>query len=153
MSGFIFKGKAEDYKKKNRNKGFTLIELIVVILIISIVAVSLAPQVVKYVNQSRVATDQNNAATIKSAVSTAYADYLSQGGAIQSQNGTFTINGKTPVDYMNIDEILQSKITEIMGGDWPASKYDTKGFRVSIDTKGKVEVAYGAYTLAKERNF
>lgn len=138
--------------KKNKNKGFTLIELIVVILIIAIIAVSLAPQVVKYVNQSRISTDQNNAATIKSAVSTAYADYLAQGGAAQNQNGTFTINGKTPVDYMNIDFVLQAKITEVMGGDWPSSKYDTGGFRVSIDTKGKVEVAYGAYRLAQGKD-
>ena len=42
---------------KKNNLGFSLIELIVVVLIIAIVAVALAPQVVKWVENSRIASD------------------------------------------------------------------------------------------------
>ena len=44
-------------KAKKNNKGFSLVELIVVVLIMAIIAVSLAPQVMKWVNNSRIATD------------------------------------------------------------------------------------------------
>ena len=44
-------------KWEKDNKGFSLVELIVVILIMAIIAVALAPQVIKWVSNSRVATD------------------------------------------------------------------------------------------------
>ena len=42
---------------KKDNKGFSLVELIVVVLIMGILAVALTPQVLKWVNNSRVAND------------------------------------------------------------------------------------------------
>lgn len=44
-------------QKKNNNKGFSLVELIVVVLIMAIIAVALAPQVMKWVDNSKLATD------------------------------------------------------------------------------------------------
>lgn len=128
--------------KKNGNKGFTMIELIVVILIIAIIAVALAPQVVKYVNQSRIATDVNNAATLKSAISTAYADYLANGGE-ETTFDTVVINGSQPTENMGTAE-LKKAIDEVLGGDYPATKYDEDGFEVSLNDKGKVTVKCGA---------
>jgi type IV pilus assembly protein PilA len=46
--------------KKMNNKGFSLVELIVVVLIMAIIAVALAPQVMKWVENSRVSTDATN---------------------------------------------------------------------------------------------
>ncbi len=40
------------------NKGFSLVELIVVVLIMAIIAVALAPQILKWVNNSRIANDK-----------------------------------------------------------------------------------------------
>ncbi len=47
-------------KTKKNNKGFSLVELIVVILIMAILGVALAPQVMRWVNNSRIATDASN---------------------------------------------------------------------------------------------
>ena len=47
-------------KVSKNNKGFSLVELIVVVLIMAIIAVSLAPQVMKWVDRSRQANDASN---------------------------------------------------------------------------------------------
>lgn len=44
-------------KIRKSNNGFSLVELIVVVLIMAIVAVALAPQVMKWVENSRIASD------------------------------------------------------------------------------------------------
>jgi len=46
--------------KKMNNKGFSLVELIVVVLIMAIIAVALAPQVMKWVENSRKSNDITN---------------------------------------------------------------------------------------------
>ena len=53
---------------KKNNKGFSLVELIVVIAIMAVLVGVLAPQFIKYVESSRQSTDIQNAAAIRSAV-------------------------------------------------------------------------------------
>ncbi|MDD6381389.1 MAG: prepilin-type N-terminal cleavage/methylation domain-containing protein [Lachnospiraceae bacterium] len=60
--------------KKKNNKGFTLIELIVVIAIIAVLATILAPQYLRYVEKSRATSDAATAKEIKNAVQTAMSD-------------------------------------------------------------------------------
>lgn len=62
-------------KKENmNNKGFSLVELIIVIAIMAILIVVLAPQYLKYVERSRNSTDLQNARSIMTAVETYAAD-------------------------------------------------------------------------------
>jgi len=49
---------------KKDNKGFSLVELIVVVLIMAIIAVALAPQILKWVNNSRISSDVNTMQTL-----------------------------------------------------------------------------------------
>lgn len=58
-------------KKESRNKGFTLVELIVVIVILAILVGVSIGGIYTYVNQSRINTDINNASTLTSALNTA----------------------------------------------------------------------------------
>ena len=60
--------------KKKNNKGFTLIELIVVIAIIAVLATILAPQYLRYVEKSRIASDEQYAEELKNTVKTTLAD-------------------------------------------------------------------------------
>lgn len=53
--------------KKLNKKGFTLIELIVVIGILAVLALILIPSIINYVDQARVATAQANARSAYSA--------------------------------------------------------------------------------------
>ena len=48
------------------NKGFSLVELIIVIAIMAILAAALAPQLIKYLEESRISTDNSACDTIKS---------------------------------------------------------------------------------------
>ena len=54
--------------KKMNNKGFSLVELIVVIAIMAVLVGVLAPQFIKYVESSRRSTDVSNAQNIQSAI-------------------------------------------------------------------------------------
>ena len=129
-------------KARKNNKGFSLVELIVVVLIIAIIAVALAPQVVKYVQKSRDNVALNNAATIKSAVQAAVAEY--QGDVTSdtyelTKNYTFTVakaNSALGGDgAKDLPEKLRTAINENLGG----AALD-KAHTVTITQTGKVTV-------------
>lgn len=59
---------------KLNNKGFSLVELIIVIAIMAVLIGVLAPQYLKYVEKSRVSTDRDNLTSIESAMQVWAAD-------------------------------------------------------------------------------
>lgn len=61
-------------RTKKNNKGFSLVELIVVVLIMAIIAVALAPQVMKWVNESRKSADASTYDSVVAAAQDALAD-------------------------------------------------------------------------------
>lgn len=60
--------------RKKDNKGFTLVELVIVVAILAILVGILAPQYTKYVEKSRKSADVSNLDNIVSAVKVAAAD-------------------------------------------------------------------------------
>lgn len=76
-------------ERKMNNKGFSLVELIIVIAIMAILIVVLAPQYLKYVERSRNSTDLQNATELKTAVETYVADPESK--ETMEATHTFTI--------------------------------------------------------------
>lgn len=57
--------------KKLDNQGFSLVELIIVIGVMAILAAALAPQLMKYIEKSRVSADASTCASIESCVNAA----------------------------------------------------------------------------------
>lgn len=90
-------------KKEMNNKGFSLVELIIVIAIMAVLVGVLAPQYLKYVNNSKVSTDITNAGNINTAISAGIAD-----GTVTATNG-FGTNASTLPTGLSITQ-------------WPASK-------------------------------
>lgn len=62
--------------KKNKNKGFSLVELIIVIAIMVVLAAVLAPQFIKYVESSKQSTDISNVGSYKTAIEAYVADTM-----------------------------------------------------------------------------
>lgn len=56
------------------NKGFSLVELIIVIAIMAVLIGVMAPQYIKYVEKSRISSDEDNAASLLSNVNIALAN-------------------------------------------------------------------------------
>ena len=58
-------------QKSMGNKGFSLVELIIVIAIMAILVGVLAPQLLRYVERTRVSADTQVADSVKTAITTA----------------------------------------------------------------------------------
>ena len=86
----------DNLKLREKNLGFSLVELIIVIMIMAIIAVALAPQVMKWVANARLATDSSNYDAMAANLQTA----LTEGNAF----GAATVATETTPVYVKITE-------------------------------------------------
>lgn len=135
--------------KKMNNKGFSLVELIIVIAIMAILAGAIAPALIRYIDKSRKSNDVSSCKTIKTAVETALGNetvyefitaatesgycyiYVTPGqstaesnitNAIEIKGGSneATINGKNNADVL---KSAQQEIGTNIGETTPKLKY------------------------------
>lgn len=79
-------------KEKMNNKGFSLVELIIVIAIMAVLVVVLAPQYLKYVEKSRNSTDISNATSIVTALQVYAADPDADPAFVKDDDIKITVN-------------------------------------------------------------
>jgi type IV pilus assembly protein PilA len=107
---------------KKNNKGFSLVELIVVIAIMAVLVGVLAPQFIKYVEKSRESTDIQNLSSIGDTLQTYFADHKC--------SASITVTLGTAVSGSEATAALANGgfgTTIAMKGDWttaPSVTYD-----------------------------
>ncbi len=92
-------------EKKLNNKGFSLVELIIVIAIMAVLIGVLAPQYLKYVEKSRKSADLDNYQAVITAVQVYYSDVDNALPAAGTYNFVISADGK-------VDSTTSSQITD-----------------------------------------
>lgn len=98
-----------------KNKGFSLVELIIVIAIMVVLVGVIAPQFVKYVRKSKIAVDCNNAAEIAEAVSVAIVE------------GDIDGDGVIKIGGFNIAEVQATPVPDKYPGHPSGRTFRVKG--------------------------
>lgn len=133
---------------KKNNKGFTLVELIIVIAIIAILIVVLAPNYVRYVDRSRWSSDQNACETLLQQVKTAIVEAQNDGS--DSLDGSTITVAKTA----DVDVTGKAKTDKNFNDSMDSADKNWKKVRVkhknkqalSEDSSGKTE-EYNKYVI------
>ena len=135
-------------EKKMNNKGFSLVELIIVIAIMAVLIAVLAPQYMRYVERGRLASDNSNVVAVEGALQVHYTDteatnQLTSGTKVELNHGTATSSGATAA----VDEALQNAGLVPAGGtvaDLPEltnqNGYTSVTITVNIDANGNVSI-------------
>lgn len=139
-------------KKKNDNKGFSLVELIIVVAIMAILVGLLAPQYLKYVEKSRKSADASNLDEMVRAIQIYAADAEV---TLPADTYTITINAtSTSVKATNTANTRKAKVAlNENAPDWAKTKLKSNKWdkgKSEKTQKGNVTSVSAEITVAQD---
>ena len=161
-------------ERKKDNKGFTLVELVIVVAILAILVGILAPQYTKYVEKSRKAADASNLENLVTAFKTAASDGNDQVKAGKYKiaitgdtTGTDATTGAASVTVTK-DGSTQKEIEDLIasyaGENWKSTKLKSSKWEdggktvneisaaIEVKNDGSVAVSYTPTTIKDQTN-
>ncbi len=140
-----------------KNKGFSLVELIIVIAIMAILAAAIAPALIRYIDKSRKADDVAAAETINTAVNAALANEDAYSELANDMTGATTVwsgaNGGAMSALTTNGSTFSREMSDNLAGTSPKIKYTKDGntsWSVTINSNGKANVFKGSVELQPE---
>ncbi|QZY56986.1 type II secretion system protein [Crassaminicella profunda] len=128
-------------KRMKNKKGFTLIELIVVIAILGILAGIVVPKFGGFTEKAKVEADKTACKTIQTAVLVALTNEdISGTGTITINNTGDTKFEKSDAITVKSDTTLKAVMENLLGSDVKAQAKNKTKFEATIDAKGDVTV-------------
>ena len=143
--------------KKKNNKGFTLVELVIVIAILAILVGLLAPQYTKYVEKSRKSADVDNMNEMVKAVQVYAVDQGTKVGGNKATTGSITLSATgvkvTDTDTVNkpIENALKEYVPNYENIALKSKQWGTTDPKAefTIDADGGVKVTLTPTTFAE----
>lgn len=132
--------------KKMNNKGFSLVELIIVIAIMAILVGVLAPQYLKYVEKSRKSSDMDQLDSVYTACSTAAGDADITDAPLPG-DGNVTCTTATSWGSEVLDTLGTSDLSSLTWKSSAAGK-GAGSPSISIDASGKYTIIKGDLSVA-----
>lgn len=130
---------------KQNKKGFTLVELIVVMAIIAVLAAILVPTMLGFMNNAKYTQANANAKTVYTAVNSVVADYCTDHAALTADSeatldstdlASFAIDG-VDFDMSSFLEGMTGNATVVLNGSGTGCAYVTW----SLGTPGNVQLS------------
>ena len=158
----------EDMKMLKKNEGFSLVELIVVVLIMAIIATALTLAVTKYVARAKRSSDANTAGEPKSAMEMAMMDMMTgaSNAAIELPSGTVVLEYDTSdMKFDSSSSLAASDLTILEGllkntlGDGPiySKVHPSESFVVKVEKTVKdtveIKVTYSVHSTDNPFDF
>ena len=144
--------------KKKNNKGFTLVELVIVVAILAILVGLLAPQYTKYVEKSRKSADASNMDEMVKAVQVYAADGSNNiavatgandiSGTISISNTRVTVDGDAKAAFKKaLAEFVQDYANvKLKSKQWGTTNPKAT---ITVDKDGGVKVTYEPAAFAE----
>lgn len=133
-------------RKENANKGFSLVELIVVVAIMAVLIGILAPQYLKYVEKTRVQKDESAAEEIRHAVEISMADENIYKGLTWDASNKITVTVVDGSDTYTVatetGSALATELKNVVGKvDFTSKTHNGQSYKVTAtNTSGNISV-------------